>query len=109
MPCDPLEFFVFKRWLPLLIVLPGFAAEPAKAPRNGETVYRVYCGSCHGGGWQGAPVAYDKAEWESRMANGFAAMLANAKKGINTMPPMGACMDCSDDELADAIKEMLRF
>ena len=104
-----LESIVFKRLLPLLIVFPIFAAEPEKAPRSGELVYRTYCGSCHGGGWQGAPVAYDKVEWEARMANGFESLLANAKKGMNAMPPMGACMDCSDEELADAIKEMLRF
>ena len=93
----------------LSLSLPLIAAEQKAKARSGEEIYRVYCGSCHGGGWQSAPVAYDAHEWEQRMEKGFDAMLAIAKKGLNAMPPMGTCMDCTDAELADAIKEMLRF
>lgn len=93
----------------LCMSLPLFAAEQKGAARSGEDIYKTYCGSCHGGGWQSAPVAYDEREWKERIDKGFAAMLANAKKGLNGMPPMGTCMDCSDAELSEAIKEMLRF
>ena len=34
-------------------------------------------------------------------------VLAVAKKGINAMPPMGTCMDCSDAELTAAIQHMV--
>jgi cytochrome c5 len=95
--------------LSVIASLPLLAAEQKGGKRSGEEVYRVYCGSCHGGGWQQAPVAYDEREWKERMEKGFDVMLANAKKGVNGMPPMGTCMDCSDAELSDAIKEMLRF
>jgi cytochrome c5 len=27
--------------------------------------------------------------------------------GINAMPPKGMCMDCSDDEIKDAVKHMV--
>ena len=100
------------RFVTVLIVLaalPLVAAEQNAVPRSGEEVYKVYCGSCHGGGWQAAPVAYDEREWKERMEKGFDILLANAKKGMNAMPPMGTCMDCSDAELSAAIKEMLRF
>ena len=86
-----------------------FAAEPKPAARSGEEIYKEYCGSCHGGGWQAAPVAYDERDWSERTVKGLDVMFQNAKKGMNTMPPMGTCMDCTDAELTDAIKEMLRF
>lgn len=89
------------------VAAPLFAEQ--KSVRTGEEIYRTYCGSCHGGGWQGAPVAYDEREWAPRVAKGFDELLANSKKGLNGMPPMGTCMDCSDAELLAAIKEMLRF
>jgi cytochrome c5 len=107
-----LEFVVLIRSfvaLILLATLPLFAAEQKSGARSGEDIYRVYCGNCHGSGWQAAPIAYDEREWKERMAKGFDTMMANAKKGINAMPPMGTCMDCSDEELSEAIKEMLRF
>ena len=87
--------------------IPLFAADKPK--RSGDEVYRVYCASCHSGGWQGAPVAYDEREWTDRMAQGMERMFDNAKKGLNGMPPMGTCMDCSDEELKAAVDEMLRF
>ena len=43
------------------------------------------------------------------VAKGFEAVFQNAKQGIDGMPPMGVCMDCSDAELKAAMQEMLRF
>ena len=34
-------------------------------------------------------------------------MLKNAINGINAMPPKGMCMECSDDEIKDAIEYMV--
>ena len=93
----------------LAATLPLLAADDKPGKRTGEQVYQTYCGSCHGGGWQGAPVAYDENEWKPRLENGFDAMFQNAKKGMNAMPPMGTCMDCTDEELRASIEEMLRF
>jgi cytochrome c5 len=90
-----------------------FAGEPdgeaAKQPRSGDAVYHVYCGSCHEAGWQGAPIANDKNDWEPRLSKGADALLINARAGLNGMPAMGTCMDCSDVELTAAIREMTRF
>jgi cytochrome c5 len=72
-------------------------------------IYQTYCGNCHSGGWQGAPVANDKKEWDERLAKGFDILFKNAKQGLNGMPPMGTCMDCTDEELRASIKEMLVF
>jgi len=79
----------------------------ADTPRSGAQIFQTYCANCHAGGWQGAPVANDKSEWQPRLEKGMEAIFKNAKQGLNGMPPMGTCMDCSDTELRASIKEML--
>lgn len=82
-------------------------ANAADKPRSGEQVYAQFCANCHSGGWQSAPVSNDESEWQERMAKGWETLFKNAKQGLNGMPPMGTCMDCSDEELTASIKEML--
>jgi len=94
------------------LVLPALAcvvllAEAADTPRSGADVYRDFCAVCHSGGWQGAPIANDAGEWKDRVNAGKDALFKNAKNGLNAMPAMGTCMDCSDEELKGAIEEML--
>jgi len=84
-----------------------FDTQATTPARSGADVYRDFCAVCHGGGWQGAPVSNDPAEWEARVKAGADALLKNAKDGLNGMPPMGTCMDCTDEELERAIAEML--
>ncbi|MGB5339932.1 MAG: c-type cytochrome, partial [Gammaproteobacteria bacterium] len=78
------------------------ATEPA-APKSGEQIYNASCMACHATGAAGAPKLGDAAAWAPRIANGMSAMLANAIKGINAMPPKGLCMSCSDADLQAAI------
>lgn len=85
----------------------GTTASSADAPRSGADVYRDFCAVCHSGGWQGAPIANEASEWTERLSAGPDAMFKNVKQGLNAMPPMGTCMDCSDEELKGAIAEML--
>jgi cytochrome c5 len=82
------------------------AAAPAE-PRSGETIYNTKCMSCHATGAAGAPKTGDAAAWAPRIAAGKDALLANATNGLNAMPPMGLCMDCSSDELMAAIEHMV--
>jgi cytochrome c5 len=77
--------------------------------RSADQIYQAYCAVCHATGWNGAPINGIKDDWEPRAAAGIDAMLRNVKLGLNTMPPMGTCMDCSDAELRAAIEEMVRF
>jgi cytochrome c5 len=85
----------------------AFTAFSANPPRPAADIYRDYCAVCHSGGWQGAPIANDTGEWKTRLAAGSDVMFKNAKNGLNAMPAMGTCMDCSDEELKNAIAEML--
>jgi cytochrome c5 len=87
--------------------LPLIAAQSAE-PRSGAILYDTYCASCHSGGWQGAPVANDAAEWGPRLEKGRDTVFSNVKNGLNAMPPMGTCNDCTDAELQAAIDEMTK-
>lgn len=85
----------------------ALAAEPAKAPRAPDAILNQYCNVCHLTGWNGAPLNGDTNDWQPRLSTGFDSLMKNAKQGINSMPPMGTCQDCTDTELAAAIRKML--
>jgi len=83
------------------------ADEPAKAPRAPDAILNQYCNVCHLTGWNGAPLSGDANDWQPRLSTGFDALFKNAKQGINNMPPLGTCQDCTDAELEAAIRKML--
>jgi len=95
--------------------VPEPAAEPAEAAAadtqtaaaDGQKIYQASCQACHVAGVAGAPKLGDKAAWAPRIAKGNDALLASVKGGLNAMPPMGACMSCSDAELGAAIAYMV--
>lgn len=73
--------------------------------------YNMYCVACHSTGAAGAPKTHDKAAWDERFAavdGKMEEVVAIAKKGLNAMPPMGLCGDCSDDELKEIIEYMAK-
>ncbi|TDL99439.1 MAG: cytochrome c5 family protein [Flavobacteriaceae bacterium] len=66
--------------------------------------YEASCISCHAVTAAQSPLVGDAAEWEKRISEKtIEGLVANAKNGINAMPPMGLCMDCSDDDLKNLI------
>ena len=75
--------------------------------RNGEDVYPNECATCHNIGLAGAPKFADASSWGVRPDKGIEALTASVKNGLNGMPAMGMCMDCSDDELTQAVQHML--
>lgn len=74
--------------------------------RSGEDIYEAKCGLCHAAGVGGAP-KYATAQWTERATKGIDALLLTALSGINPMPAMGLCNDCSDDEIKSAIVYMI--
>ena len=84
-------------------------AEEADAPRSGKDIVAKNCNVCHSIGLAGAPKldASAKADWEKRLAGGYDAVVASAIKGKGGMPPRGGDATLSDDEISEAIKNML--
>jgi cytochrome c5 len=82
-------------------------AAAATGPLSGEQVYNQFCFACHASGVGGAPVLGDAAAWEPRIAQGVDTLLQHTLNGINAMPAKGTCMNCSDDELRDAMQYMV--
>jgi cytochrome c5 len=62
------------------------------------TLYNQSCISCHSTGAAGAPRAHDRLAWQPRLEQGMDTLLENTKKGVAAMPPMGMCMQCSDED-----------
>lgn len=81
------------------------AALTAQAEPNMEK-YNKSCVVCHDQGVAGAPKTGDAAAWGPRMEKGMDTLMASVKNGLNAMPPMGMCMDCSDEEYMELIKYM---
>ena len=82
-------------------------ADPQTATVGGQKIYQASCQACHAAGVAGAPKLGDKEAWAPRIAKGNDALFSSVKNGLNAMPPKGACMSCSDEELRSAIAYMI--
>ncbi|GAB56149.1 cytochrome c5 [Glaciecola punicea ACAM 611] len=83
-------------------------AAVAAGPRSGKDIYAGACTACHAIGVLGAPKTQVSAEWQPRLdEKGFDQVWKNAIDGIGAMPPMGACGDCTDDDIKAAIEYMI--
>jgi len=78
---------------------------------SGPQVFNEACIICHGSGIGGAPVLEDRAAWEPRIAQGRDTLYLHALEGYTGsagyMPPKGARLDLSDDEVNGAVDYML--
>ncbi|MDH3981172.1 MAG: c-type cytochrome [Gammaproteobacteria bacterium] len=88
-------------------VEPQAAADKPAATVDGQKIYQASCQVCHTAGVAGAPKLGDKDAWVARIAKGNDALLSSVVKGLNAMPPKGACMGCSEDELRAAMEYMV--
>ena len=86
-------------------------AEPVETSLTGPQVYNEACIACHGAGIAGAPMLTDSANWAPRIAQGLDTLRVHAIEGYTGsagyMPPKGARLDLSDQEVYDAIDYML--
>lgn len=88
-----------------IVVAP--TATPDLAQDPGLAVYSKACAVCHATGVANAPKLGDKDAWEPSMAQGRDRLVQTVIVGKGAMPPRGACMDCSDQDLKIAIEYML--
>jgi cytochrome c5 len=82
--------------------LAALDANAPKVEKSGQEVYDAVCTACHAAGALGAPKFGNKADWGSRIAQGYDTVVKNAIQGIRQMPPRGGASDLSDAEVARA-------
>lgn len=80
------------------------AIKPAK---TGQSIYETTCAICHSTGVAGAPKFGDASAWQPHIAKGMNILFEHVKNGFNAMPPKGTCVDCTDEELKDAMNYMV--
>jgi cytochrome c5 len=69
-------------------------------------LYAQTCKACHTTPASGAPQAGDRAAWQPRVAQGMPLLLERTVAGYKGMPPLGACMDCTEKEFEALIRFM---
>jgi len=85
---------------------PAVAGAPDLAA--GEASYGRFCFSCHAAGVAGAPKMGVAEDWAPRAAKGLDSLVASTIEGVPPgMPARGLCMNCSDDDLRNAVAWML--
>ena len=75
--------------------------------RTAEDIYQIGCHSCHTAGVAGAPKIGFKSDWEARLSSGVQGLVKNAYNGYGAMPAKGLCLDCSEEEIEQAVRYML--
>lgn len=74
---------------------------------NGEMIYKNFCISCHHRGVVGSPRLNENQRWETIFKKGIDSVFVNTFNGFNgiygSMPPKGACINCTSNDLLDAI------
>ena len=75
--------------------------------RSGEEIYEATCTTCHAIGLAGAPLFGNKVIWGEKANKDLAVLVETVTNGLGGMPPMGMCMDCSQEELTNSVQYML--
>jgi cytochrome c5 len=76
-------------------------------PDTGRNIYDSHCAVCHNAGAAGAPRFGDAKAWQPRIAQGMETVFNHAVNGYNSMPPKGACISCSDNEIKAAVEYLV--
>lgn len=85
----------------------GAAAMAETGPMTGSEVYQTACFACHGSGALGAPILGNADQWAPRIDKGIETLVSNAIGGLNNMPAMGNCNNCSEEDIANAVEYMV--
>ncbi|MCU7247950.1 c-type cytochrome [Pseudomonas koreensis] len=101
--------------LALSMALPGCGDEAKSPAANGVAssatpsdpalaqIYANSCQLCHANPAANAPLTGDRKAWEPRVRQGTDTLLDHAINGYNGMPPMGQCVECSEEQFLQLI------
>jgi cytochrome c5 len=85
----------------------AYADKAIPADATLAAIYDRSCRSCHGVPDTGALLTGDGDAWRNKIEEkGVAHLIQSVKNGLNGMPAMGLCNDCSDTEINDLIDFM---
>lgn len=84
------------------ITISVLSASADGQPRDGQSIYKAVCHTCHDSGLVGAPKIGDKGAWGSRIGKGKEALYQSAINGIGAMPAKGGA-DIADEEVKNAV------
>lgn len=79
---------------------------PPPADPELAATYAASCGVCHSRPSSGAPQAGHKAAWKPKVARGLDYLLDRTIRGYGSMPPMGLCPQCSEEDFIDLLEYM---
>ena len=82
------------------------SATPPSASPAIQKIYDTTCKTCHSKPESGAPQTGDTKAWAPRIAQGKSILIDHAVNGFQKMPPMGLCMQCTEDDFAALIEYM---
>ena len=82
------------------------AASAVPADTALARTYDTSCKLCHANPASGAPLTGDLVAWKPRVAQGADTLLDHTINGHNGMPPMGMCMQCSEEDFLALISFM---
>lgn len=85
---------------------PVAAAQAMPADAALAQLYGASCRQCHANPAAGAPLTGDVAAWAPRLDKGMDTLLEHSINGFQGMPPMGMCMQCSEQEFRALIAFM---
>jgi quinoprotein glucose dehydrogenase len=88
--------------------LANIALIESSSLRTGKEIYEDFCAGCHSSGRNGAPRFGDLTQWGKISTKGMGTLIYSTKNGLNGMPPMGLCNDCTDEELKLAVEYLLK-
>lgn len=99
-------------WLAMATTLCGCGEEPKPQPLQRNItpadpalaqIYANSCQLCHANPAANAPLTGDRQAWEPRIRQGTDTLLDHAINGYNLMPPMGQCVECSEEQFLQLI------
>ncbi len=87
---------------------PAATGSVAAAPADAKLakLYDQTCKSCHSSPGNGVPQTGDVKAWQPLLAQGMPALLDHTINGYKGMPPLGACMDCTEADFEALIRFM---
>ena len=85
---------------------PAVATQRMPADAELAQLYGASCRQCHANPAAGAPLTGDVAAWAPRLEKGMATLIEHSINGFQGMPPMGMCMQCSEDQFQALIAFM---